>query len=243
MSPVDRIAHLNRWRFRPLSEKALLAFGMLLLDVSLPPWPTALVVAVVMTLATLAGARVPPRIWLACVAGPTGFLLAGTLSILFEIDGHGIALAPGGITAAAELAARSEAGLTCLLFLALTTPASDLMGGLRRLGVPAEIVEMALLTYRFVFLLAGTASAMNAAQAARLGHTSLRRRLHCLGILIANLLPRALDRARRLETGLAARGWNGEMRVLSRHTPVSLPGLATVLILEAATLMTGILIQ
>ncbi|PKU24924.1 cobalt ECF transporter T component CbiQ [Telmatospirillum siberiense] len=243
MSPVDRIAHLNRWRFRPLSEKALLTFGMLLLDISLPPWPTAVLVAVVMVLATLVGARVPARVWLACVAGPTGFLLAGTLSVLLQVDGHGIGLAPGGLSAAAGLAARSEAGLACLLFLALTTPASDLMTGLRRLGLPAEIVEMALLTYRFVFLLADTAATMNAAQAARLGHIGLRRRLRCLGVLIANLLPRALDRARRLEVGLAARGWNGEMRVLSRRTPSSIPTLAGILILETAMLITGLLVQ
>jgi cobalt/nickel transport system permease protein len=241
MSPVDRVAHLNRWRLRPLSEKTLLALGMLLLDITLPPWPVAAVVAVVMTLAALAGARVPIRVWLACAAGPTGFLLAGTLSLLLEIDTHGIALAPGGITAAAGLAARSETGLTCLLFLALTTPASDLMAGLRRLGVPPEVTEVALLTYRFLFLLADTASAMNAAQAARLGHVGIRRRLRSLGVLIANLLPRALDRARRLEIGLAARGWNGDMRVLSRRGRLSLPGLATVLLLEAGTAAMGVL--
>ncbi|MDR3440680.1 cobalt ECF transporter T component CbiQ [Telmatospirillum sp.] len=241
MSPIDRVAHLNRWRSRPLSEKALLTFGMLLLDVTLPPYPTALTVAIVMTLAALAGARVPIRVWLACAAAPTGFLLAGTLSLLLQVDGHGLSLAPGGPAAAAGLACRSEAGLACLLFLSLTTPASDLVAGLRRLGVPAEITEMALLTYRFLFLLADTAAAMNAAQAARLGHVGVRRRLRSLGGLIANLLPRALDRARRLEIGLAARGWNGELRVLSRSAPRSLPGLATVLLIETATATIGLL--
>lgn len=241
MSPVDRTAHLNRWRFRSLTEKTLLALGMLLLDIALPPWPVAGVVAGVMTLAALAGARVPVRVWLACAAGPTGFLLAGTLSLLLQIDTHGIALAPGGLEAAAGVAARSEAGLSCLLFLSLTTPASDLMAGLRRLGVPSEITEVALLTYRFLFLLADTAAAMNAAQAARLGHVGLRRRLRSLGVLVANLLPRALDRARRLEVGLSARGWNGDMRVLSRPGAVSLPGLAAVLLVEAGTAAMGVL--
>jgi cobalt/nickel transport system permease protein len=241
MSPVDRVAHLNRWRFRSLTEKAVLALGMLLLDITLPPFPVAIVVAAAMTLATLAGARAPVKVWLACAAGPTGFLLAGTLSLLLQIDASGLSLAPNGLRAAAELAARSEAGLTCLLFLALTTPTSDLMAGLRRLGLPAEITEVALLTYRFLFLLADTAQAMNTAQAARLGHVGLRRRLSSLGILIANLLPRALDRARRLEIGLSARGWHGEMRVLSRHDALSPSGLAAILLLEAGTAALGVL--
>ncbi|HXP96328.1 MAG TPA: cobalt ECF transporter T component CbiQ [Telmatospirillum sp.] len=242
MSPVDRVAHLNRWRFRSLTEKTLLALGMLLLDITLPPFPVAIVVAVIMTLATLVGARAPVRVWLACAAGPTGFLLAGTLSLLLQIDAGGLSLAPDGLNAAARLAARSEAGLTCLLFLALTTPASDLIAGLRRLGLPAEITEITLLTYRFLFLLAETAAAMNNAQAARLGHIGMKRRLSSLGLLIANLLPRALDRARRLEVGLSARGWNGDMRVLSRRRVLSPTGLAAILLLEAGTAALGLLL-
>jgi len=240
MSPVDRSAHLNRWRHRALAEKAVLALGMLLLAVALPPVPAAPLVATVMVLATLVGARVPARVWLACLAAPLGFLLVGAVTLVVRLDASGLSLTPGGLPAAAGLAARSLAALTCLLFLALTTPATDLIAGLRRLGLPAEIAELALLTYRFLFLLGDTALAMDAAQAARLGHVGARRRLRSLGVLIANLLPRALDRARRLEIGLAARGWDGEMRVLSRRQAISPPALALVLALEAATAAAGL---
>ena len=243
MSPVDRVAHLNHWRHRSLPEKAVLALGMLLLAIVLPPFPASLVVAAVMVIAALAGARVPVRVWLACAAGPMGFLLVGAVSLMAQVDGGGISPAPGGVTAAAGLVARSMAGVTCLLFLALTTPATDLIAGLRRLGLPAEIAEVALLMYRFLFLLGDTAMAMNAAQAARLGHVGARRRLRSLGLLIANLLPRALDRARRLEVGLAARGWDGEMRVLSCPAKVSVSGLTLVLLAEAGTALLGVMLS
>jgi cobalt/nickel transport system permease protein len=242
MSPVDRAAHLNRWRHRSLAEKSLLTFGMLVLDLALPPLPTALAIFLVMAAATLAGARVPGRVWAASLAAPTGFLAVGALSLLLQVDAHGVALAPGGISQAIDLVARAEAGVACLLFLALTTPASDLVAASRRLGLPAEIAEVALLIYRFLFLLAETAQAMNAAQAARLGHTGLSRRMTSLGLLIANLLPRSLDRAHRLEVGLAARGWHGDMRVLSRRPPVSRAGLAAILAVETATATLGILL-
>jgi cobalt/nickel transport system permease protein len=243
MSPVDRAAHLNRWRHRSLTEKATLALGMLLLAVALPPGPGAPMVAVVMIAAALAGARVPPKIWLACAAAPLGFLLVGTFSLAVQLDAHGFSWAPGGVAAAGRLAARSFAALTCLLFLALTTPATDLIAGLRRLGLPAEIAELALLMYRFLFLLGDTAMAMDSAQGARLGHVGAKRRLGSLGLLIANLLPRALDRARRLEVGLAARGWNGELRVLSKPTKISMPALALVVLTELATAATGIVLS
>ncbi len=53
MSPIDRAAHLNHWRSRSLTEKVVLALGMLLLDTLLPPYPVAAVVAAVMTAAAL----------------------------------------------------------------------------------------------------------------------------------------------------------------------------------------------
>jgi cobalt/nickel transport system permease protein len=138
-------------------------------------------VAAVLTAAALAGARVPVKIWLAFAAAPLGFLLVGAFSLAVQLDTHGLGLAPGGVLAAVRLVERSFAALTCLLFLALTTPATDLIAGLRRLGLPPEIAELALLMYRFLFLLADTAMAMDTAQAARLGHVGAKRRLRSLG--------------------------------------------------------------
>ena len=241
MALTDRAAHLNRWRRKSLCEKVLLAFGMLLLAILLPPFPAAPVVAAVMAGAALIGARVPVKIWLACAVGPMGFLLAGAVSLIVQVDANGFGLAPSGFMAATGLVARSVAGLFCLLFLALTTPVTDLVAGSRRLGVPGEVTEIALLIYRFMFLLTDTTMAMNAAQAARLGHDGARRRLRSLGLLVGNLLPRALDRARRLEIGLAARGWDGEMRVLTTPAKISAAGVITVLAVEAATVAIGVL--
>jgi cobalt/nickel transport system permease protein len=239
MAPIDRIAHQSRWRSKSLAEKALLALGMLCLALVLPPFPGALVVAALVIAATLWGAGVPPRAWAAAMAAPLGFMATGALSLLVGLDGGSLALAPGGGLAAAALVARAMAGVACLLLLGFTTPMSDLVNGMRRLGVPAEVADIALLIYRFMFLLADTALAMDAAQAARLGHHGSRRRLRSLGLLVANLLPRALDRARRLEVGLAARGWDGEFRVLSPRRPVSPGGLAAVAAILGLTALVG----
>ena len=240
MPIADRVANLNRWRRKSLVEKATLALGMLALALLLPPFPAAPVIAAIMTGAALIGARVPAGIWLALAAGPLGFMLTGAAMLTVQIDATGLSLAPNGFAVAAGLIARSTAGLSCLLFLALTTPVTDLLAVMRRLGLPVEVTEVALLTYRFLFLLADTAMAMDAAQAARLGHDGFKRRLRSLGLLAANLLPRAMDQARRMEVGLAARGWEGEMRVLPQQAKVSVFGLTAVLAVEAATAAIGV---
>ena len=178
---------------------------MLLIAVSVPSWQAALVVAAAMTGATDRRARRSGRL-VESLTAPLGFLAIGAITLAFQVDSSlHVALAPGGLELAGRLGARALAGVSCLLFLALTTPAADLVGGMRRLGLPAEIAEMSLLMYRFLFLLTDTAEAMNAAQTARLGHVTYGRHMKSLSLLIANLMPRAFARARSLEVGLAAR--------------------------------------
>ncbi len=240
MSHIDSSAHLNRWRKRALAEKALLALGMLLIAVSVHSWQAALAIAAIMICATVLGAGVPFGLWWQAMTAPISFLFLGVATVLFQVHGWRVGIAPGGADQALRLGARAFAGLNCLLFLALTTPATDLTAGLRKLRVPAEIVEMALLMYRFVFLLTETAYNMNAAQAARLGHVTYRRHMTSLGLLIINLMPRALARAEALEVGLASRGWRGDLRVLSPVRPASLTVLGLILTLEAGVLIFGI---
>jgi cobalt/nickel transport system permease protein len=240
MSHIDTSAHLNRWRKKSLAEKSLLAIGMLLIAVSVPSWHAAVLVAAVMIGATLLGAGVPLSLWWKAVTAPIGFLLVGVLTLIFQVQLWHIGIAPHGLELAGRVGARAFAGLTCLLFIALTTPATDIIAGLRRIGVPAEIAEMTLLIYRFVFLLGDTAETMNAAQAARLGHINYQRHMKSLGLLIANLMPRAFSRAQALEIGLAARGWHGELRVLSPVRRASPFGLGIILALEAGILLIGL---
>ena len=242
IASIDRVAAQGPWRNRPLAEKCLIGLGFLLLAVTLPPLPGAVLVTLAILAFTFFGARVPLRFWASVAALPLGFLATGALVVLVQIGPEGIGLAPDGPARAAALVMRASAATCCLLFLATTTPATDLLSGLRRLRVPAELVEIALLTYRFIFILAEEAAAMTTAQRARLGHATRRRWLRSTAQVIAALLPRALARARRLETGLAARGWQGEMRVLSTRPPASPLVLGLIVTLQAAIAAAGVLL-
>jgi len=229
---VDRLAHGNRWRARPLAEKALLALGLLALALTLPPWPGAPLVLAAAAGAAILGAGIPPLAWLRIAAPPLAFIAVGAAAMPLAWGESGLVY--HGVGAALAVAARSIAAVACLLLLALTAPTAELLGGVRRLGLPAELAEVALATYRFLFVLDDTARTMRAAQAARLGHDGWRRTLSSLGLLAAALLPRALEQARRLEIGLAARGFDGGLATLSRHRPVSVARLAAILLVLAA---------
>lgn len=233
MLPVDRCAHTNRLRTRHSAEKILLAMGMLGMALMLPPFPGCLVIACVMVSATLGWAAVPRPVYLQALSIPLGFLVTGILPLLVSASGaaHGgihLAWAPDGGAVAARVALRSLAGINCVLFLALTTPVPQLLTALRRCGVPAAMVEVALLVYRFAFAFLDTMQAMHVAQASRLGYRDTRHAIRSLGLLCASFFARVFERTRRMEQGLSARGWSGEMRVLSEQNPASVSALALI---------------
>lgn len=233
MISADRLAHTSRWRKRSLAEKALLSLGLLVLAMALPPWPGAALVLAAAVAAALA-AGTPPAALARLYLGPLAFILTGAATLLIQGGDGGLHLSADGAHQAARLVLRALAAVAALVLLTVTTPASDLVQGLRRLGLPAEVAEVALTTYRLLFVLLDTAAAIHASQQARLGTTGWRRRIRSTGLLAGTLLPRALDRARRLELGLAARGFDGSLRTLSPTHPVSRRGLAVVTVLLVA---------
>jgi cobalt/nickel transport system permease protein len=235
---IDRLSQESRWRHRAPAEKAALGIGLLVLALALPPWPGgALVLASAWGLA-LGAARLPLGDWLRLNALPMGFVITGAAALAFDVDAGGLRLAADGGQRAAEVVLRAAASVSALLLLAATTPAPDLVRGLRRLGLSPEIAEIMLLTWHFLFLLLDQANAIRTAQEARLGWFGPRRQIRSLGLLIAQLLPRAMDRARRLETGLAARGFHGSLPMISTSRPASAPVLA--LILGGLSLLAGV---
>jgi cobalt/nickel transport system permease protein len=226
---IDRLSQESRWRHRALAEKAALGLGLLVLALALPPWPGgALVLAAAWALA-MGAAGIRAADWLRLNALSLGFVLTGAAALAFDVNAQGLHLAADQGRRAAEVMLRAAASVSALLLLAATTPAPDLVRGLRRLGLPAEIAEIMLLTWHFLFLLLDQAGAIRIAQEARLGWFGPRRQVRSLGLLIAQLLPRALERARRLETGLAARGFHGSLPMISSARPASVPVLALIL--------------
>jgi cobalt/nickel transport system permease protein len=234
MRAIDHYAWTNRWRDRHPLEKLAPAFGLLLLTLFLPPLTTGSLTLIGMALATRLGAGVPLRAFASVMAVPAAFLLTGGLFLAVSVDwmdGLKLAFSPEGARLALETTVRALAAVSCLAFLTLTTPLSDWAPLLRRLGVPASVVELMLLMYRLIFVFAERALTGRQAQAARLGYVRFDRAVYSTGLLAGNLFQRALDRAQRLERGLAARGYTGELRVLTPERPLSWRGLLLALIL------------
>ncbi|BBC38339.1 Cobalt transporter [Streptomyces graminofaciens] len=240
MLPIDAAAHSSRWRRRHPVDKAVLGLGLTLLAISLPPWPGAALVLATALAVLLGPAGVPGRRLWRAYRVPLGFCVTGALPLLVQVGGPDgfVTLAEGGPVRAGELLLRTSAASLGVLLFAFTTPMSDLLPRLVKAGVPAPVVDVALVTYRMSFLLLDSVRRIREAQAARLGHTTRSATWRSLAGLGAIAFVRAFDRAARLQDGLAGRGYDGTLRVLVpearvsvRFTAASVALLATVAVL------------
>jgi cobalt/nickel transport system permease protein len=240
---IDRNAQTNRWRWLPVVEKAVFAIGLMIASLLSHGWAVQGIIVVLVAFLLIFGARISARDLLTTAAIPLGFILTSTLAQLVTLHfDHGaphLGLSWTTWHSAAYTGVRSFACVLALLGLALTTPLPDILGLLRRVGVSSEINDIALMMFRFIWLLLDCAERGTQSQANRLGYSTYPRTMRSLGMLGAALLPRALGRAQRLESGLAARGYDGELRFIQQAAPASVPRLALILIVVAVAAIAG----
>jgi len=243
---IDSAAHSNRLTRVSAVEKMVFTAGLLVLALVLPPVPGDLFVIAVAVAATLVVARVPLEVYARVMTIPLIFLAVGVVPLLFSLSLGGrwllrIEAAPNGTELALRVALRAAAGLSTLIFLALSTPLPQILLALRRMGMPPVVVEVAALVYRSIWMFVETVAATRRAQAARLGYRSLGSSYRSLGMLVASFFGRTLQRARAMENGLAARNWHGELRVLDEEVAVSAGHVALIVGLQAAIVLMTLL--
>ncbi|MGE4274414.1 MAG: cobalt ECF transporter T component CbiQ [Desulfitobacterium sp.] len=141
-----------------------------------------------------------------------------------------------GLQQSIDLFFRALGSVSCLYFLALSTPMVDLFSVLRKLRLPKLMIEMMGLIYRFIFVLLETAGTIFTAQSSRLGYVNLASGYRSMGSLVSTLFIRAYKRSNELYTSLEARGYDGEIRVLEE------PYVGNKSLLAIAVGMNGILI-
>jgi cobalt/nickel transport system permease protein len=218
---VDDAAWASAWRRRSPVDKLVLCAGLVVCALALPAWPGSLLVGGTAVVLALGPARVPARTFGRAVRWPLAFVAVGALTAVVSVGDGGLGWAPDAAARAGSLVGHALAGSAAMLLLATTTPMSDLLPALRRLGVPAAVVEVASVTYRMLFVLLASLSTIREAQTARMGYSTARRAYRSSGALAAAVLIRSWDRARRLQEGLAGRGLETGLRVLPEALPSS----------------------
>lgn len=225
---TEQSAYSNRWRqVSPVAKGFFSLCGMIAAFTSSSP-QAALLVSLTMTAAAVLGAGIPAVRYLRIATTPLLFLLASGLSLLVSLDfgnpvtGVTLHMAHSEIPRVLQVSCRSLACLTALLFLALSTPLSDIIALLRRCKVPATLLDMMTLCYRTLFVLSEAVHETMTAQSARLGYVSFPIALRSLGGLVSNLIVQVWQRSMALHTAAEARGNDGALRFLDNRYAGSL---------------------
>jgi cobalt ECF transporter T component CbiQ len=160
------------------------------------------------------------RVWLVAfgftfmIAAPALFLTPG--EAVYRLPVGSLAITAQGMRSALVLVARVETAVTLSTLLVLTTPWMHLLKALRTLMVPVEVIILLAMTHRYVVLLTETANAMFESRRSRMvgrlnGHEQRRLMVNTGGVLLS----KTLEMGNQVFLAMQARGFRGEVRLLT----------------------------
>lgn len=207
-----------------IEARVKIAFAVMALVINLlsPTVYTPIAIAL-FCLVTLLAVGIPPKLLMLRLATPlvmagvvlmTQIFFYGT-TVLFTIPLWGFNLTgyQEGLARGFLITCRVIGGVSLILFLSLSTPAHKLLLAANWFRVPKTLIELALLIYRYIFVLLEETVTIRDAQRVRLGYRHWGQSLRSLGILGGSLVLRAYDRAERVFEAMLARGYTGTMTI------------------------------
>lgn len=229
---LDTLAYTNRLRGLPPEHKLIFAFTTLAISLATHPL-VQILMAIWLGVWTVIYARIPAGVYFRLLIFTIVFCLTSLPALM--VNGVGIAelsrvqldswygitvgqfyiyISHHGSIQAWEILTRALASVSCLYFLMLTVPFTEILQTLRRLHFPVLLTDLLLLMYRFIFILLNTANELWTAQNCRGGYRTWRTGMKSLAILIGQLLQRTLQRYSQFSLALESRGFVSEFRVL-----------------------------
>lgn len=176
---------------------------------------------------------------LAMIGGPGALRLAkmgsvalpfalAAITLLFTVPGEpvvtvlGLTVTDAGLMRFVAIMLKSWLAVQAALLLAMTTHFTDLLWAMDSLRVPGTLVAIIGFMYRYLFTLKDEAERLIRARAARSGTDRQRKsggsllwRARVAGGMIGNLFLRSYERSERVYDAMLARGYTGQLRVLS----------------------------
>ena len=235
MINIDCYAYSNNLKTVHPLEKFLFAMISMVVCLTSTPVFIPLILLALMAGLVIYKAGIPARVFIILMLVPLSFLLISVLTIAFSIStnpsGFWLALITvKGLTVgmyysdliiAVHLFLRSLGAVSCLYFLALTTPMTEIITVLNKMRVPVIITELMMLVYRFIFVFMETATTINRAQTSRSGYVSMKSSFRSLSRLSSALLGKVFVKSQELYNAMVARCYTGEIKVLTKQYPVS----------------------
>lgn len=172
-------------------------------------------------LGTAAALRIPARLVALRLLAPLStvallvviqtFAAGKTPLAVFAVGGWILTATSEGLSQGLLLGARVLGAVSIVLVLGITTPAHRIFQALRGFGISRDWVEIAILMYRYIFVLLDKAGDLAAAQRLRLGYRSASRSLSSFNALAGATIVLSFEQAGRTHNAMRLRGYSGAM--------------------------------
>ncbi len=226
MPIIDRLSYQSRLRFIHTGEKFFFSVITLLLCVGSRSIPLALYVFLTTGILTVCKGGIPVFEYLKLLTVPLVFLglnsmVLGLAVCREPLDLFAVSIGQWYLTASVDTAMygirvflTAMASVSCLYTLSCNTPMTDFILFLKRIRIPALLIELMLLIYRFIFILLDCAHAISVSQRARLGNRSYKSSLRSFASLVSSLFVRAVGRSSLLYDAMESRCYDGVLAIL-----------------------------
>lgn len=226
MTAIDKFSYQSKLRYINASEKFVYAMLTLMQCVVGRSVHAAVLVFGVNVFLTVKKGGIPLLRYVMFLIIPSGFILLSFAAVVlnfseYPLDAFVVSVGSFYITGSsymiekmAKLSITALACVSCLYFLALNTTMTDIINVLRKIHIPDLVIELMILTYRYIFLLFDTAEAILTAQNSRLGNRNFRTEIYSYGSMASALFVYSIKRSGALYDAMESRCYDGVLRVL-----------------------------
>ncbi len=239
---LDDIAQKSTFRHIHPGTKVLLGLGSLIICLVSPTPVVPLVSGVILSLVLLIPARVSPLVYGELLLAPAIFTVMSIVVLLFLLGGGDViwrfnpvpwinlTITTGSLRQSTLVLCRVFGCSISLFFIVLTTPMTDLFNGMKRIGIPIELIDLMMIIYRYLFIVYDQAVEIWQAQVMRLGYSRPRESIRSFSMLCGMLFISTWIAGEDLIHAMDCRCYDGIFPSLDIAEPVQMRSLLPVLL-------------
>lgn len=226
MLEIDKCAYTNSLRkFNPM-YKLMISFIALIVSIITNNINLHLIIMSVVSIMIIFWAKVDIKLYIRCLKIPIYFLFIGTIlnliSISFEntgfllnikIFGIYIGTTEFSIDNSIHILLRALSCIISIYFLILTTPFNQLIIILKKMYIPDVLIELMILTYRFIFLFLEEIKDIYKSQQLKFGYNNLKNSYNSTSLLIKVLFFRMMKKYEEMSVTLDIKLYDGKFHI------------------------------
>ncbi|KOC36785.1 cobalt ECF transporter T component CbiQ [Clostridium botulinum] len=244
MISIDKLSYISKLRNVNPMEKFMFAVITMFFGIFLNNLIVSILIFFIMSFITLYKGKIPFKSYYKLILMPLFFLVIGTVTIAINLGNNNdfllkfsiftvnIGCTKESLYEAIQVFLKSMSAVTCLYFLALTTPIVEVLLVLKRLKMPKLFIELMGLIYRLIFILLETINIIYISQKGRLGYSSIKLGYKSLGQLITILFVKAYKKSQDMYTALESRCYSGEINVIESEYNISYRNIFMIIFLQ-----------